>query len=751
MGLPAGLTLNATTGAISGTPTATGNATITATYEGPGGEQCQGSTTLAVTAAPCPAITVSPASLPNGTVGTPYSSSVSASGGTAPYTFAVTSGALPAGLSLNGSTGAITGTPTSTTAANFTISVTDDNGCPGSASFTVTPACPVITVTPNPLSSGTVGTAYTASPSVSGGIAPYTWTATGLPAGLSINPSTGAISGTPTAAGSTTITAIDSNGCSGTSTLNVAGPALLSCGMAVGTCASDIDFSASSNNYFKSDGYVVGIMDIRQPPAPSPSTNWMPPIYHNPDWVYGALNSSTGLTDGLGGVFGIAIDNSKNIYLTAFKPYSPNGTSATAAAPGFGGPGAVYKLDASTGAVSLFASLPQSALPGAPMLGNIAYDGENDQFFASNFEDGKIYQLNSSGTIGSSFDPGTPDDSTPGVVATGERVWGIGYYQGRVYYAVWSTGLTNEIRSVAVDSGGNFSDDRSEFTLPMSSNTSSRQTPIADIEFASDGAMLLVERTMDGTAFQSQAHYSKSYEFTYTSGSWNQTHVYYVGDYAGLNTGIRTHAAGGGDYGYTSVDPLTNIGTGEDSRVWLSGDTLKYASGNYIFGFQGIPRDPSNLQTDPTANANLIDANGDTSIIDKYGIGDIDICRPCATAPCPAVAVSPATLPNGTVGTAYSATVSASGGTAPYTFAVTSGALPAGLSLNGSTGAITGTPTSTTAANFTISVTDDNGCPGSASFTVTPACPVITVTPNPLSSGTVGTAYSASPSASGGI
>ncbi|MCB1228158.1 MAG: putative Ig domain-containing protein, partial [Verrucomicrobiales bacterium] len=73
---------------------------------------------------PCPAITVSPASLPNGTVGTPYSASVSASGGTAPYTFAVTSGALPAGLSLNGSTGAITGTPTSTTAANFTISVT---------------------------------------------------------------------------------------------------------------------------------------------------------------------------------------------------------------------------------------------------------------------------------------------------------------------------------------------------------------------------------------------------------------------------------------------------------------------------------------------------------------------------------------------------------------------------------------------------------------------------------------------------
>ncbi|MCB1227923.1 MAG: carboxypeptidase regulatory-like domain-containing protein, partial [Verrucomicrobiales bacterium] len=86
-------------------------------------------------------------------------------------------------------------------------------------SFTAT--CPVITVTPNPLSSGTVGTAYTASPSASGGIAPYTWTATGLPAGLSINPSTGAISGTPTIDGNATITATDANGCFDTTSLTI--------------------------------------------------------------------------------------------------------------------------------------------------------------------------------------------------------------------------------------------------------------------------------------------------------------------------------------------------------------------------------------------------------------------------------------------------------------------------------------------------------------------------------------------------
>ncbi|MCB1228584.1 MAG: putative Ig domain-containing protein, partial [Verrucomicrobiales bacterium] len=169
----------------------------------------------------CPSITMSPVTLPNGTVGTPYSQTLTASGGVAPYTFAVTTGSLPAGLSLNTSTGAITGTPTSTSAASFIITVTDSTGCNASNSFTVTPACPVITVTPNPLSSGTVGTAYSASPSASGGIAPYTWSATGLPAGLSINPSTGAITGTPTASGSATITATDANGCFNSTTLTI--------------------------------------------------------------------------------------------------------------------------------------------------------------------------------------------------------------------------------------------------------------------------------------------------------------------------------------------------------------------------------------------------------------------------------------------------------------------------------------------------------------------------------------------------
>jgi hypothetical protein len=83
-----------------------------------------------------------------------------------------------------------------------------------------------------------------------------------------------------------------------------------------------------------------------------------------------------------------------------------------------------------------------------------------------------------------------------------------------------------------------------------------------------------------------------------------------------------------------------------------------------------------------------------------------------------AIVLSPATLPPATKNSAYSSGVTASGGTAPYTYAVTVGALPAGLSLNASTGAITGTPTSPGYFAFTIRATDNVAATGSQAYTL---------------------------------
>lgn len=170
----------------------------------------------------CPIITVNPATLPNGSVGTPYNQTVSASGGTAPYAFSLSSGSLPPPLILNGATGAITGTPTTAGTFTFSITATDANGCLGSREYTITIAsagCPAIILNPATLPPATVQSPYSQSVTASGGTAPYVYAlASGtLPPGLSLNPASGLISGSPLGPGFSnfTVRATDTNGCVG--------------------------------------------------------------------------------------------------------------------------------------------------------------------------------------------------------------------------------------------------------------------------------------------------------------------------------------------------------------------------------------------------------------------------------------------------------------------------------------------------------------------------------------------------------
>jgi type II secretory pathway component GspD/PulD (secretin) len=144
--LPAGLALNASTGAITGTPTAAGTSGITVKATDSANPPNSVTTALSILiAAIAPALAISTASLPNGSIGTPYDQILAATGGNAPYTWSISSGSLPAGLSLNSTTGAITGTPTTsaTTPASFTftVTVTDSSPAPLTAQkqFTLTP------------------------------------------------------------------------------------------------------------------------------------------------------------------------------------------------------------------------------------------------------------------------------------------------------------------------------------------------------------------------------------------------------------------------------------------------------------------------------------------------------------------------------------------------------------------------------------------------------------------------------------
>jgi len=175
----------------------------------------------------CPLITLDPATLPDSEIGVAYNQTIVPTGGSSPYSFAVTAGALPAGMTLDGSTGVISGTSTAVETANFTIEVTDSYGCTGSLDYTVNVVCPVLALTPAALPDGNISVPYSQTLVPSGGTAPYTLdlTSGSLPFGLTFNAATGVISGSPTTAGLYTfdITVTDSNGCSTpvTFTINV--------------------------------------------------------------------------------------------------------------------------------------------------------------------------------------------------------------------------------------------------------------------------------------------------------------------------------------------------------------------------------------------------------------------------------------------------------------------------------------------------------------------------------------------------
>jgi len=157
-------------------------------------------------------LTITTAALPAGTVGAAYNQSLAAAGGVPGYVWSMNTGSspLPAGLALN-SSGVISGAPTAASTTTIVVKVTDSAGGTTTKEFTLTIApsgVQPLGITTSALPGGTVGMAYNASLAAIGGTGTKTWSVVSgtLPAGLSLNASTGVISGTPTAQGTSTFT-----------------------------------------------------------------------------------------------------------------------------------------------------------------------------------------------------------------------------------------------------------------------------------------------------------------------------------------------------------------------------------------------------------------------------------------------------------------------------------------------------------------------------------------------------------------
>lgn len=211
--LPAGLTLS-TAGVLSGIPSQTGNFSFTVTATDSTG--CAGNQSYSLVIQ-CGSITLAPASLPNGAFMVPYSQSITASGGLAPYSFLVSTGAPPPGITL-ASDGTLSGTPTHAGTFSFTVVAQDAAGCSGSTAYSLIIDCGVITLNPSSLPHAITNAAYSQTITASGGNSPYTYSVSAgtLPAGFTLSPA-GILSGSSSVPGTFnfTVAATDVDGCQG--------------------------------------------------------------------------------------------------------------------------------------------------------------------------------------------------------------------------------------------------------------------------------------------------------------------------------------------------------------------------------------------------------------------------------------------------------------------------------------------------------------------------------------------------------
>ena len=645
----------------------------------------------------CNVITVINPAVSSGPAGSPFSQTFTQVGAIGTATFSIATGTLPSGLTL-ASNGVLSGTPTVTGNFPITVMVTDSQGCTGvGPNYPLQITCPTITVTNPAVNSGVAGSPFSVTFTQSGGVGATTFSLGSgtLPAGLTLA-ANGVLSGTPTQTGSfpITVTATDSNGCTGTGptyTLTITCQTITVTNPSTSSGVAGSPFSAT---FTQSGGIGATTFSLASGTLPTGLTL--------------ALNGTLSGTPTQTGSFPITV-----------KATDSNGCNGT---------GATYTLTITCQTITVTNPATNSGVAGSPFSATFTQSGGigTTTFSLASGSLPAGLTLASNGTLA-----GTPTQ-TGSFTITVKATDSNGCNGTGVTYTLTIACQTITVNNPAVNTGVAGSAFSQTFTqsggIGATTFTLASGTLPSGLTLAANG-VLSGTPTVTGT-FPITVSVTDANGCTGTGATYNLT----------INCQtitVTAPAVNTGTAGSPFSQTFTQSGAIGSAMFSLSAGVLPSGLSLAANGvLSGTPTQTGSFAITVT----VTDANGCTGST-NYTL----------TIGCQTITVTNPSVSSGTAGAAFNQTFTQSGAIGSATFSLASGSLPAGLSLSAS-GVLSGTPTQTGSFPITVAVTDGNGCSGvGPTYNLTIGCQTITVTNPSVSVGVVGQAFSQSFTQSGAI